>query len=321
MGSTFSCLGCIRTNAATVVQEPEPFFKTAIKMPGGIDCIFYDPHTQTMIGGQTIDEWIQDLYQYTMWPNYIVYNDQTEKFGNHTTSHGHTKGILCWNETHISWLIHSVPNFPRTFEANPNGTTISKLEHGEYVYAQSFVYVKIDRHNTGREFLVSVLKQLFIMDPHIYISSADYHDLKRRLHDKQSNTKVAPEFTQFALTAQIHHIAKPHTLHKDIYEDYLVVAYGGPCRVESWMRGQVIPETKMVRHIKSMKGQNSLCYTETHDHSKLAISSHDLTKGISMPWTFIGDLNRMESQKSRGGGGIVILDEALCKAYNALIVV
>jgi hypothetical protein len=28
----------------------------------------------------------------------------------------------------------------------------------------------------------------------------------------------------------------------------------------------------------------------------------------------------MESQKSRGGGGIVILDDALCKAYNALIV-
>jgi len=83
----------------------------------------------------------------------------------------------------------------------------------------------------------------------------------------------------------------------------------------------MIPETAMVRHIKSMKGQNSLCYTETHDHSKVAVYSGDtIAKETPMPWTFIGDLNRMESQKSRGGGGIVILDYALCKAYNALVV-
>jgi Deoxyribonuclease II len=323
MGSCFSC--CTRSGVI-VDQSPPPIYRTAIKIPGGIDCIFYDPNTQSMVGGLTIDQWIQNIYQYTLWPNYIVYNDQTEKLGVSGSTHGHTKGILCWNETTISWLVHSVPNFPRTFQPDPNGTTISKLEHGEYIYAQSFVYVEIDRRSTGREYLDSVLKQLFVMDPHIYLSSVDYRGLKHRLHDtphnsKHSKPKVAPEFSRFALTPQIHHVAKPHTLHRDIYEDYLVIAYGGPCKVESWMRGQVIPETTMVKHIKTMKGQNSLCYTETHDHSKLAVYSGDATaKDTLMPWTFIGDLNRMESQKSRGGGGIVILDDALCKAYNALIV-
>jgi hypothetical protein len=180
-----------------------------------------------MVGGLTIDQWLQNIYQYTLWPNYIVYNDQTEKLGVNGTTHGHTKGILCWNETTISWLVHSVPNFPRTFEPEPNGTTISKLEHCEYIYAQSFVYVEIDRQSTGREYLDFVLKQLFIMDPHIYLSSVDYRGLKKRLHEtKHLKPKVSPEFSRFALTNQIHHVAKPHTLHRDIYEDYLVGAYG-----------------------------------------------------------------------------------------------
>lgn len=312
MGSCFSC--CYRSNAT--IETTNDYFSTAIKSPGGTKYIFYSPQSNTMIGGESIDEWIQNLYQYKIWQNYIVYNDQTEKMGIHGSTHGHTKGILCWDESKISWLVHSVPNFPRTFEPHGSGTTISKLEHAEHIYGQSFVYVEIDRSPKDHNFLDKVLKQLFLMDPHIYISSVDYNDIKRRLINHYLKKKVLPAFSRLPLTDQIHHIAKPHSFEKDIYQDYLVEVYGGPCRVESWMRGQPMHESDTVKHVKCMKTYHDEVYTETHDHSKIAVSSQLLP----MPWTFIGDLNRMESQKTRGGGGIILLDKALSKSYDSLII-
>ena len=55
-------------------------------------------------------------------------------------------------------------------------------------------------------------------------------------------------------------------------------------------------------------------YTETHDHSKIALSIDP-----DNPWIFVGDLNRMTSQLTRGGGGFVIIDDKLWNNLNKFI--
>jgi hypothetical protein len=37
------------------------------------------------------------------------------------------------------------------------------------------------------------------------------------------------------------------------------------------------------------------------------------------PWLFIGDINRMDSQFKRGGGGMLIEDKNLWKSVNRMI--
>jgi deoxyribonuclease-2 len=56
-------------------------------------------------------------------------------------------------------------------------------------------------------------------------------------------------------------------------------------------------------------------YVEQQDHSKWAVSD-----SAEDPWVFVGDINRMPSQHHRGGGGVVIRDAALWRAFTAMIV-
>ena len=72
-------------------------------------------------------------------------------------------------------------------------------------------------------------------------------------------------------------------------------------------------ETDEIKHIKSIQITDPECtFSETLDHSKWAIS-------VNKDWVFIGDLNRMHSQKNRGGGGILIRNnKQLWKAFNKL---
>ncbi|XP_070573630.1 plancitoxin-1-like [Ptychodera flava] len=58
----------------------------------------------------------------------------------------------------------------------------------------------------------------------------------------------------------------------------------------------------------------SVEYATTKDHSKWAISNDN-----NRPWTCIGDLNRMESQKKRGGGFMCISSQSVRKAFYELI--
>jgi deoxyribonuclease-2 len=314
MGSCFSC-SCIRG------QTKESSFQTAIKSPHGVTYKYYDPHTNIMRDGVDINDWIDRQYQGKRWTHFIVYNDQTEKLGLNKTTHGHTKGILCWNESSISWLVHSVPNFPREFKpkdsAAGGGMTISLIEHGEHIFGQSFVHIEC---KITELFSVSdILAQLHTMEPNVFIASADYTPVKHtRKHGKghgHGHEDATTCVSKCELTQTVTHVAKPPLLHLDIYEDYLVHEFDGPCLVESWMRGQSMDETNMVTHVKEMNGFSNIIYTETHDHSKIAVSTN-----VEHPWVYIGDLNRMHSQKTRGGGGIVIRDLNLWLAYRNLIV-
>jgi len=241
-----------------------------------------------------INGWIRNLYANSKWTHYIVYNDQTDllQYKHHHTK-GHTKGILCYNKTSISWLVHSVPNFPAFF----NGKDISEILESEKKYGQSFCHVLFPI-----EKLNDVLINLNNMDPNIYISTDEIKKLSLKQHKDC--------FSQVFLEDNISHITKSPIVKYDIYEQICFLIKDS-LFVETWIRGHEVTETNNVTHTKKIKIKNGF-YERHSDHSKWAVAKNK-------PYIFIGDLNRMTSQFERGGGGILIKDEKLHKYFKSII--
>jgi len=305
-------------------KDDKDIVKIALKFPHGISGIVYNNEFEKT---DSIDEWIQSLYKDKNWSGFVVYNDQTEdlkakdlgeKTSDEKTSQvnpeegkkpfcphtkGHAKGIVAWNDTKVSWLIHSVPNFPRHFDGN----TISPIEKSEHLYGQSFMYVEASA-NLCQE----VINRVHMMHANVYLSK---NELKYPKKSKQV------QFQELKLSESIVHIAKPPSHKHDIYK-HIADYEEGEWMVETWKRGHEIKEDQegvsccwiqsgpQIREVKRLSWED-VDWKESNDHSKWAVSES---------YVWIGDLNRMTSQFTRGGGGFLIKNPKLAKAFRKLVV-
>jgi hypothetical protein len=285
---------CFQTNTSNHT-------KIALKFPHGKLGIFYNPETKKFEALTDINIWIESLYKDKNWSNWMIYNDEcnfekSKKQGTTTlhVTHGHCKGIVAWNDETISWLCHSVPNFPSEFSVN----TISSIEKSELIYGQSFQYVEIP-FETDK--LIMIAQQLMIMDACIYQQKIQVSFPKKQ--HKTTNT--------IDICSGIIHIAKSPSFHIDIYSECIAERYRSQWSVETWIRGHhITKQCTMITDIKYIEYEN-INYKESQDHSKWAVSSDD--------YYWIGDLNRMTSQYSRGGGGFLCTDKNIALAFRSLI--
>jgi len=113
------------------------------------------------------------------------------------------------------------------------------------------------------------------------------------------------------ISPTISHHYKPSHYLMDIYGEHLCELDKSTWYVETWRRGS--PISTIVPNLHDVKnlGWFALNYKESQDHSKWALSNQ---------YVWIGDLNRMESQMKRGGGGVVIRDYSMVKAFRGLII-
>ena len=275
------------------------FVKVALKLPNGTDAVQYN-EDKKVFEECNIDEWLQSLYKDKQWTSWIIYNDDTNELGNKTTCSGHCKGILAWNNTHLSWLVHSVPNFPQEF----TGSTISPIEHGEHIYGQSFLHLT---RQADDAFVKQVVQQIHLMEAHVYMKHnvIEVPDIPEVTSPKQ---KVTPkEMNIIEFSSDILHIAKSPHNKVDIYE-YLDV-YATEWYVETWRRGHPINAPSHVKDVYKLC-VNGVEYKESQDHSKWATSSQ---------YYWIGDLNRMTSQFKRGGGGFLVKHQGIATALRSFI--
>ena len=249
------------------------------------------------IENECINDWIKKKYD-KRWKKWIVYNDENP-LDLDKTAKGHCKGVLSWNKKKVSWLIHSVPKFPEKLDKQG----ISGIDYSQLKFGQSFVYIEFDITH-----LNEVLQQVYLMNPNIYINSGGGVEATPA-------SKLTNDYKIYPINENITHLAKSSAFEKDIYEEILIPEFGNSCMVESWLRGQVIPESDKVSHIKELNGLGNTMYESSADHSKFAISMDSKRK-----WVFIGDLNRMESQRKRGGGGLLVYDDLIHKAFMDIIV-
>ena len=300
--------------------EDKEVVKVALKFPHGISGIVYNEKFEAT---ESIDEWIQSLYKDKNWTGFVVYNDQIDHLnmkrdkspkgqpphtkgqpsGPHTKGQpsgphtkGHTKGIVAWDDTKVSWLIHSVPNFPREFD----GKTISPIEKSEHIYGQSFMYIELPFNYH------EIINRVRTMNAHIYLSKNEPPFVKFVKNPKKI------EFQELRLSESITHITKPPALAQDIYK-HLITYESGEWYVETWKRGlEIKDDEKKIKEVKKLSWKDgNVEWKESNDHSKWAVSES---------YVWIGDLNRMTSQFTRGGGGFLIKNPKLAKAFRELVV-
>ena len=148
-----------------------------------------------------------------------------------------------------------------------------------------------------------ILSQLHIMEVHVYNEN---HELDLFETQTQSQHTIRT----LSLTDSITHIAKPPSCHVDIYSEYLAEHYKSNWYVETWIRGHAIEkEHPLVHDIKSIT-YHEHTFKESQDHSKWAVSDE---------YYFVGDLNRMTSQFTRGGGGMICKDKERCLQLKSLL--
>jgi len=262
--------------------------RVALKLPHG-------SHGAEWVRGQfapvDINQWLHQLYTGSSWTGWFCYNDELPT-SDHTTK-GHCKGILTWNATHIGWLIHSVPRFPREF----SGSILSSIDASELIYGQSFLYVEQSRATVDLE---DVIRQILWMKPN-------------RFHTK--DVPVVVPYNSHILEVKIlrwspimTHLAKSPD-HATDFIGTKLCKEDSLWYEETWKRGLEYPPATNVISVENLSVLDTK-YTSSQDHSKWATTGKKL---------WIGDLNHMKSQEKRGGGGMVIADTALANAFRGLI--
>lgn len=215
---------------------------------------------------------------------------------------------------------------------------------------------KKEGKEVGSKRIYELLEHIRVMEPCIYLSKGfwDTHYSENWQQGGGKNTKEQGAMglhRWVGVEGKWEHYAKSPHFEEDFYEE--LAKQKGGCRVESWIRGQKVLDSPLVsnnavvyslkpseskrKSFKGKDGYESLKFLESQDHSKWAVSTLDgsiishqvMERGSIIPletkdterniWVMIGDLNRMHSQWKRGGGGMMIWDIDLRKAWNNLL--
>lgn len=259
---------------------------------------------------------------------------------------GHTKGVLVVTPRETRFLVHSVPVFP--FKSAGNLKDTFTIPISAHVYGQSFTCVRLPFGATkNRAALTSFILHLGEMHPNMVTLAGNSllvsfpritplaHPYVHRLHlVSGTGTGCARALAAltcgvFGATDKVYHVANPPNNYECIYE-FLAKSFGGSCYAATWIKHPRMLPSQGVSHVTDIRtcavaasgsqgdADCTRVYKSTSDHSKWAVSSHVPTRA-SPCWVWIGDLNRMESQKTRGGGGILIVgNKRLWRSFRAM---
>lgn len=280
----------------------------ALKKPKGSSYGFIDEKNDEWQYGEDVNQWINGMFNRCSYDHFIFYNDDEpddERGTNLRSRGGHAKGILAWNNERIGWCIHSVPNYPEFNDTFKKTKRFDPIDKSQLIYGQSFVYIEIV---FSLQHLLDIFIQLELMEAHIYYQTMNMNDFLKKNKDDQKDEEYLRVLT---ITDTLYHVSKHTKWNKDLYEHFLSSYFDSNVLCETWAKPG-IPSSKTVKNVRTVKWENdNEEYYTTNDHSKYAVSMNS-----SNPWIYIGDINRMESQFRRGGGGILIKNKKFWRLIN-----
>jgi deoxyribonuclease-2 len=244
---------------------------------------------------------------------FLLYNDQPDN-AQPSSSYGHAKGVLAMSGSDAIWIVHSTPHFP-----SASGSKKFYFPSTETKYGQTYLCFQLPSSEVDK-----VANQLLYTRPYIYkntftsSATSTYPNLKKVfdgewITDGGSNMVTLGRFRSFAKNA---------AWNDDLYESAIATYYKSDLYVESWLRGSkegsyCKPKYKYeVLDVKTMvaKGPDgNITWTEGADHAKWAV----MLDGSSN--LCVGDINRMTTQRDRGGGAVCFSDVDLSNVlYNSI---
>lgn len=294
-----------------------------IKKPQGSSYFYYDSDNKLFNSSPySLNDTSSGALSYTtkqLWfddANYVIYNDQVPKVFNKEYDYtanaddvankfGHTKGYFAFDTYDNGfWLTHSIPLFP----VGPNNAeNYLGLGNNAKVYAQHLLCFSL------KSTMLNDMAKLFLLNrPQIYdakLTTEKYETIKHLIDGYYSIVKecdimnfITSSGTLFTL------FAKTAEWNNDLYAGCVTPSEKDTLWVESWIRGSAEGPVCPISDYNTLDinyldfGTNS--WSETQDHSKWAITANKKT--ICM-----GDINRMTTQYSRGGGTACFSDSIL----------
>ena len=263
--------------------------------------------------GTNIQNSFKDESERVNWEPYFMYNDQPDN-AQPSGSFGHTKGVVGVGSRPF-WLLHSTPNFPSS-----DGKAKFYFPQSEIIYGQTFLCVAMDASD-----IENMANQLLYTKPYVYVNkvgdASDYPMLAQLLDGSGWKTEPGTSVKKFG---KFTHVAKNSQWGKDMYEDLIAPTINGNLRVESWLRGLAEGTYCKPKHdynvedvenlvARDYSGQN-ITWKESQDHAKWAVSVDS-----GHPYVCIADINRMTSQRSRGGGAFCFQSQNLAMQLTGSI--
>jgi deoxyribonuclease-2 len=247
------------------------------------------------------------------WEPYFMYNDQPDN-AQPSGSFGHTKGVVAVGSKPF-WLLHSTPNFPSS-----DGKAKFYFPQSEIIYGQTFLCVAL-----GASDIEDIAGQLLYTKPYVYVNkvgdASGYPKLAQLLDGSGWVTEPGTSVKKFG---KFTHVAKNAEWDQDMYEDLIAPTIKSDLRVESWLRGLAEGTYCKPRHdynvedIENLVAQDydgsNITWRESQDHAKWAISVDS-----GHPYVCIADINRMTSQRSRGGGAFCFQDASLARQLTGSV--
>eukprot|EP01127_Copromyxa_protea_P003630 TRINITY_DN13427_c0_g1_i1.p1 TRINITY_DN13427_c0_g1~~TRINITY_DN13427_c0_g1_i1.p1 ORF type:complete len:340 (+),score=63.40 TRINITY_DN13427_c0_g1_i1:52-1071(+) len=271
---------------------------------------------KNLLNGTTLNPLANTLNQ--IWANkekltYVVYNDEVpEGWKSKGSGGGHTKGVIGASGQGGFWLVHSLPKFPVL-----TGNSFSWGAASD-TYGQSFFCMTLSRKD-----IENVGVQLMYNHPDIYdsnVDSATFPNLAAAVDDKK-RLEGSHIVTLSAGSFSVVSFAKSNSWGKDLGEDLVSPYYQLPFMWETWRRHPLLPSYCTPDYTYDELNVNGISFPGTNiqfhytkDHSKWGVANSN-SNYISC----IGDINRMESQRKRGGGTNCITYAPLYHALRNII--
>ena len=244
---------------------------------------------------------------------WILYNDEmpADVGRKDDGGRGHTKGVIAFDTASKTayWLLHSWPKF-----VDPGATKDPTPKYG-----QTYLCLSLDL-DAARQ----IAEQMTLhQEPQVYspnLANLAKDDplsvLTQPLTAKpKGETSVIKLKTVGGMDFQV--LAKNKEWNDDFWNDFVGLQLGDDMDCETWIRGPIPPvadsdgihKTFDIKYINLGPMGIHWAWPETHDHAKWGITLHD-------PWVCVGDINRMISQRKRGGGTIAFKNQILWQGLS-----
>lgn len=295
-------------------------FWVGIKAPKGSDYLYYDSSTNEFgPSHNSMNDTTTGALTYTtkqLWDaeGYAIWNDEVPNESNYSFTYGHTKGYFAFDSEGDGFLmIHSVPAYPVGPSDSPN---YLGLGGNAWTYAQSFLCLSV-----SLETLNAASYKFLLNRPHLYDTlfpstlEPTYGNISKLVKGDYATASIcASDILQTEGIVEFQLFAKTTQWNNDLYSACVAPTVKSSLWAETWIRGSAegpsCPTTGYdTLDIQGIDFGNEFNWSETNDHSKWALA-------VNTSLLCIGDINRMTTQYSRGGGTACLNNAVLFKAFQ-----
>lgn len=265
-------------------------------------------HDLNMSQAGPLSHTLQQVYHGTT--EYLFYNDDAPLDAGSVlhSDFAHAKGVLARSDAGGFWLVHSVPRFPREDVALG---VYSGLSDNASTNAQSFLCVSLETNQ-----IEAATIQLRVARPFVYQRRGFTGFTEEEVMTGQARLKPLVATGGESVLS----FSKSRYWGGDFYDDWVAKELDSSLLVETWNRGRgtlrnVCSARHQIANVTRIQLNDAVAWENRKDHSKWAITSPESALQV----VCIGDINRQNGQRVRGGGALCLKNESLWRAFFQMI--